>query len=118
MTRFYKRPILLIEFDPNKSFSLQVSVPKGAVTQGNFSYSLLYVAKRRNGSYFIHSLLTRHVHQVLHRATSCANCFSTSQHKIFRDSVVLRSRHSCLNHNCENAVTTRVKFMTKCLFLI
>ena len=25
MTRFYKRPILLIEFDPNKSFSLQVS---------------------------------------------------------------------------------------------
>ena len=25
MVRFYKRPILLIEFDPNKSFSLQVS---------------------------------------------------------------------------------------------
>ena len=24
MTRFYKRPILLIEFDPTKSFSLQV----------------------------------------------------------------------------------------------
>ena len=26
MTRFYKKPVLLIEFDPNKSFSLQVSV--------------------------------------------------------------------------------------------
>ena len=43
MTRFYKRPILLIEFDPNKSFSLQVSVPKGDVTLGIFSHSLLYV---------------------------------------------------------------------------
>ena len=32
MTRFYKRPILLIEFDPNKSFSLQVSGPEGAVS--------------------------------------------------------------------------------------
>ena len=28
MTRFYKRPILLIEFDPAKSFSLQVCHPK------------------------------------------------------------------------------------------
>ena len=26
MTRFYKKPVLLIEFDPNKSFSLQVHV--------------------------------------------------------------------------------------------
>ncbi|KAJ7377217.1 DNA repair endonuclease XPF [Desmophyllum pertusum] len=26
MTRFYKRPILLIEFDPNKSFSLQLRI--------------------------------------------------------------------------------------------
>ena len=26
MTRFYKQPVLLIEFDPNKSFSLQVNV--------------------------------------------------------------------------------------------
>ena len=24
MTRYYKRPVLLIEFDPNKSFALQV----------------------------------------------------------------------------------------------
>ena len=29
MTRFYKRPILLIEFDPNKSFSLQVRSRQG-----------------------------------------------------------------------------------------
>ena len=61
MTRFYKRPILLIEFDPNKSFSLQVSVPKDAVTLGNFSCSLLHIAKSRNGFYFVHSCCNKNV---------------------------------------------------------
>lgn len=53
MTRFYKRPILLIEFDPNKSFSLQVSVPERSVTLVHFSYSLLYIAKSKNDLYFL-----------------------------------------------------------------
>ena len=29
MTRYYKNPVLLIEFDPKKSFSLQVSLSNG-----------------------------------------------------------------------------------------
>ena len=33
MVRFYKRPILLIEFDPNKSFSLQVSIHRNPVVK-------------------------------------------------------------------------------------
>ena len=57
MTRFYKRPILLIEFDPDKSFSLQVSGPEGAVTLGIFTRSFLYVTIRRNGFYFVLSFL-------------------------------------------------------------
>ena len=61
MTRFYKRPILLIEFDPNKSFSLQVSVPSGDVTLGNVSHSPLYSAISRNGFYFVLSLLEQNV---------------------------------------------------------
>ena len=78
MTRFYKRPILLIEFDPNKSFSLQVSVPECAVTLGNFSHSLLYIAISRNGYLFCAQLVgTRSRY-----ASSCANCLSTLQHKL------------------------------------
>ena len=61
MTRFYKRPILLIEFDPTKSFSLQVSVLTGAVTLGKFSHSLLCIAISRNGFYFVLSLLKQNV---------------------------------------------------------
>ena len=57
MTRFYKRPILLIEFDPNKSFSLQVSVLTGAVTLGKFFHGLLSIVISRNGFYFVLSLL-------------------------------------------------------------
>ena len=47
MTRFYKRPILLIEFDPNKSFSLQVSVPKRSVTLDDFLQYLVYCQKQK-----------------------------------------------------------------------
>ena len=39
MTRFYKRPVLLIEFDPNKSFSLQVSCPMFDVSYSVYAFS-------------------------------------------------------------------------------
>ena len=76
MTRFYKRPILLIEFDPNKSFSLQVGVPQGAQC-----YSTQFFLQSLNcilplvemDSTLCWACWNKTLQDVLHYATSCAN---------------------------------------------
>ena len=50
MCRFYRRPVLLIEFDPNKSFALQVSIVSA-------QYLLLVILSTRFHLYFSGSLL-------------------------------------------------------------
>ena len=87
MTRFYKRPILLIEFDPNKSFSLQVSVLTGAVTLGRFSHGLLYIVISRNG-FSVLSLLEQNasLQDVLMRCCSTQHLVQIFYlHKICRE---------------------------------
>jgi len=97
MTRFYKRPILLIEFDPNKSFSLQVSVPKGSVILGHFSCSLSWILPKEEMDSTLFNAccnknVARHVQEVLHYSTSCAN-WSQRRHTKFREKLQDIFRH-------------------------
>lgn len=84
MTRFYKRPILLIEFDPNKSFSLQAKSSLSSEVSFNDISSKL-------------SLLTLHFPKL--RILWCHSPYATAE--LFDD---LKANHSEPDANTAMAV--------------